>query len=895
MADALPELSRDELFSRLARGPHFPTGDGTTVVTPNRRLAQTLAAEFDRGQHASGLAAWETADVLPYGAFVERLYEDALHSPLADRLPLLLGPDQEQSLWEDVVRRATGDALLAVAETAALARDAWALAHAWDLADGLPGALAGDDAMAFAAWAQDYGACTGREHFTDRARLADLVADALDEPRVRKPARLVVYGFDVVAPQQAALFEALAARGVALARCGPAPRAAKPIRVACADARAEFRLAARWARARLEANPDARIAIVVPELHRHKRALRRALAEALDPGRAGGVLPFNVSLGEPLAGFPLVAHALAALALGGRETPFEQASLVIRSPFVAAAETEAQARARHDAWVRRRAEPTVTLERLAGLAADAGALGERLRAYAEFRKQRLFGAQSPADWARAFGDALAVLGFPGERSLGSAEYQTLQKWHEVLARLATLERVAPRMGFDAALGRVRRMAAETLFQPEAPDVPVQVLGVLEAAGATFDHLWVAGVSDETWPPPPQPNPFLPLRIQRAAGVPNATPAAALAFARRLTDGWLAGGGEVVVSHPLREQDRDLAPSPLIEAIATGELALPEYGTWRAAIHASARVERVAGAAAPPLPADGPIRGGASLLKDQAACPFRAFAVRRLAARAIDAPHAGLDAMERGTLVHRVLEAVWRKLGSKRALDALGAADLDALVVRAADDAIAAQRAKRPTTLRGRFAAIERDRLVGLVHAWLEIERARDDFTVLPPEDERRVAVGALALDVRLDRVDETTAGERIVIDYKTSTAGLTSILRPRPEEPQLPLYATAAEPGAAAAAFAQIRPGDMKFVGLAREEGLLPRVSTPERSKARDAQADWPAQVAFWRGEVERLAAEFAAGRADVAPRNGPATCRQCDVHPFCRIHERREALAEDE
>ncbi len=529
------------------------------------------------------------------------------------------------------------------------------------------------------------------------------------------------------------------------------------------------------------------------------------------------------------------------------------------------------------------------------MSADGGALGEKLRAYAEFRKRRLFGAQSPADWARAFGDALAVLGFPGERALSSAEYQTLQKWHEVLARLATLERVAPRMGFDAALARVRRMAAETLFQPETPDVPVQVLGALEAAGTTFDHLWVAGLSDETWPPAPQPNPFLPLRLQRAAGVPNATPASVLAFAQRLTAGWLAGGGEVVLSHPLREQDRDLAPSPLIEAIAAAELALPEYGTWRTAIHRSARVERVPGAAAPALRADGPIRGGASLLKDQAACPFRAFAVRRLAARAIDAPHAGLDAMERGTLVHRVLEAVWRKLGSKQALDALAAADLDTLVARAAEDALAAQRTRRPTTLRGRFAAIERDRLVGLVRAWLEVERARDDFRVLPLEDERRIAVGPLALNVRLDRVDETADGERIVIDYKTSTAGLTSILRPRPEEPQLPLYATVAEPGAVAAAFAQVRPGDMKFVGLAREEGLLPRVSTPERSKARDVQADWPAQVAFWRGEVERLAAEFAAGRADVAPRNGPATCRQCDVQPFCRIHERREALAEDE
>ncbi len=893
MADALLELSRDELFARLALG----RAGGTTAITPNRRLAQALAAEFDRRQQASGLTVWETADALPYPAFVERLYEDALHSELAAGLPLLLGSDQEQSLWEDVIRHSgAGDALLAVPETAALAREAWALAHAWDLADGLPGALAGDDAMAFAAWAGEYRTRTGREHFTDRARLAGVAADLLDEPRVRKPALVVAYGFDVITPQQGALLEALAARGVVLARAGRAPRAAQVMRVACTDARAEFQLAARWARARLEANPDARIAIVVPELHRHKRALRRALAEVMDPGRAGGVVPFNLSLGDPLAGFPLVAHGLAALELAGRETAFEQASRVIRSPFFALAETDAQARARLDAWLRRRAEPDVTLDRLAGMLADAGVLGEKLRAYAEFRRERLVGAQSPADWARAFGEALTALGFPGERGLDSSEYQTLQKWHEVLARLATLERVAPRMGFDAALGRIRRMAAETLFQPETRDVPVQVLGVLEAAGMAFDHLWVSGLSDEVWPPPPRPNPFIPLRLQRATGVPNATPASTLEFAQRLTVGWLAGGGEVVLSHPLREADRDLAPSPLVEPIPAAELALPDYGSWRAAIHRSAAIELITDAMAPALGAERSARGGASLLKDQAACPFRAFAVRRLAAGAIEAPHAGLDAMERGTLVHRVLEAVWRKLGTKQALDALAAPELDALLTRAADEAIAQARTKRPTTLRGRFATIERDRLVGLARGWLEVERGRDDFAVLPVEDRRSVVVGPLALTVRPDRVDETATGERIVIDYKTSRPGLPSILRPRPDEPQLPLYATAAEPGAAAAAFAQVRAGEMRFVGLARAEGLLPGVGTPaQAARQSGAQPDWDAQVAFWRGELERLAVEFASGRADVAPKRGSLTCRECVVQPFCRIHERRETVGDED
>jgi len=891
MADAVLELARDELFDRLALG----RAGGTTVVTPNRRLAQALAAEFDRRQHAAVLAVWETADVLPYGAFVERLYDDALHAECAAGLPLLLTDDQEQRLWEEIVRgSAAGHALLAVPATAALAREAWTLAHAWDLADGLPGPLAGDDAVAFAAWARQYAALTERDRLTDRARLAAVAAGVLDEPRVRKPALLVAYGFEVTTPQQGALLEALAARGVALARCGPPRRPAQAVRVAAADSRAEFGLAARWARARLEANPDARIAIVVPELRRHKRALHRALAEVLDPGRDATVLPFNFSLGDPLASRPLVAHALAVLGLGGRAAPFGEASLVLRSPFLAAAEAEADARARLDAWLRRRAEPTVTLERLARAVRERGVLGERLAAYAEFRRERLFGAQSPADWARAFGEALALVGFPGERGLDSSEFQALEKWHEVLARLATLERVAARMDFRGALAAARRMCAETLFQPETPEVPIQVLGALEAAGMRFEHRWVAGLTDEAWPPPPHPNPFLPLRVQEAAGVPGATPAAALEFAQRLTGEWLAGGGEVVLSHPLREGDRDLAASPLAEPVAAADLALPEYPRWRDAIHRSAALERVADATAPALAADGPVRGGAGLLKDQAACPFRAFAARRLAAAAIELPHAGLDAAERGILVHRVLETVWRGLGSKRALDGIGAAELAALLAGAAERAVDAARAQRPTTLAGRFAAIERDRLVRLAREWLEVERKRGDFTVLPVEDRRTVAVGALALTLRLDRVDETAAGERIVIDYKTGEAALGSILRPRTEEPQLPLYATAAEPGAAAAAFAQIRAGRMRFVGLAREEGLLPGVPTPAAAERSGAQADWPAQVAFWRGELERLAVEYASGRADVAPRKGPATCRECGLQPLCRVHERSGAPAEE-
>jgi len=289
---------------------------------------------------------------------------------------------------------------------------------------------------------------------------------------------------------------------------------------------------------------------------------------------------------------------------------------------------------------------------------------------------------------------------------------------------------------------------------------------------------------------------------------------------------------------------------------------------------------------PALPPTGAAHGGASLIKDQAACAFRAFAVHRLRAEGIGSPHTGLDAIERGTLVHRVLASVWERLERKDALDAIDGAELEALLAGAADDAIGRKRRDRPTTLGGRFAAIERNRLVRLARAWLDHERGRSGFTVLATEGQRAAGLGTLKLSLRLDRIDQLASGERVVIDYKTGRAAVPSMLGERPDEPQLPLYLTVAEPDAAAVAFAQVRAGDMRFVGLGRAAGLLPGTKTPPVS--------WDEQRAEWRAELERLAGEFAAGNAEVDPKRPAHTCRLCDLQPLCRIHERAEGAAEE-
>ena len=918
----LPILKKGELFERLAQGH----AAGLTVVTPNRRLPGALARDFDSHQIARGLPSWESADILPFPALVECFYEDALYSELATKLPILLSSAQVQALWEEAIGTSeAGKALLSVPGAAAEARAAWEIAHAWKLLPRLKGYPANDDAKAFADWAWRYEAFTKRDHHTDNARLPEIIAPHLAHAAVRKPRALVAYGFDILTPQQREFFAALGAAGTELLACGPDERVSRSCRIALTSVRDEIHAAARWARDRLEANPKMRIGIVVPDLAKSRNTVRRLFAQALAPTHVlpgGGektLLPFNIYLAEPLSSYPVVASAFLALDIVCGEVEFLRASRLIRSPFIAGAEAESANRARLDAELRRVAGSKTSIEHLRRAIAKLTAsdnpyrvppcpiLSRRLSDLAKFAKENLSGSRRPAEWGKAISGLLDLVGFPGERAFDSAEYQTLKKFHEAIAGFAALDHVAGRMRFADACARLERIAADTMFQPEAPEVPIQVLGVIEAAGMEFDHLWVMGLSDEVWPISAHPNPFIPIALQRAVGVTESSAGSSLELDRRRTQGWLKAAGEVVLSHPLREEDRELVPSPLIRDIAETklkDLALPAYDSLRAAIRRARDEERAADSRAPAIPQNAPSSGGTSIFADQAACPFRAFALHRLDARGLEVPAPGPDSRDRGILVHAMLAKVWEDLKSKARLDAISDRDLDALLATAADAAIGRLRWSRFDALEGRFATLERERLVRLGRAWLEKEKARPAFDVIEIEKKQAVTLGGVTVNARLDRMDRLQNGATAILDYKTGQADVAGWLGARPDEPQLPLYAVTSNKNArgevAAVAFARVKAGEMRFRGVAREEDLIPEVETlaGQRVKAAKQYSSWDELLAGWRRELEALGHEFASGEARVDPKDKHklATCLYCEVKPFCRIYERYGApIAADE
>ena len=838
-----------------------------TVVTPNRRLSQALTENFDAHQIARGLSVWEAPDILPLEAFVQRLYEDLLYSDAAEDLPLLLTPAQEQALWQEVVRDAN---LLSAADTAAQCRDAWRLAHAWRI----PLAGGGEDAQAFREWARKYEARTRGE--IDSARLPDLVLTLKERAKTKTPELLVAYGFDIVPPQTQEVFSAFKAQ-----TCNPVRVVGSSVRRASfPSARHELEAAAAWARARLEAGKG-RIGVVVPDLGQRRKEVVRVFSRMMQPawnlpGAGRTPMPFNVSLGAPLADFPLVAFALSLLELSFRDLDFATVSRLVRSPFLGGAESELTQRARLDADLRETLGATVSLPKLIGAVGRCPLLRRHLEALFALRKET---TETPAFWARHFSALLEAAGFPGERTLDSEEFQTRAKWHETLGELARLERISRPMPIGEAFTVLAHLCRDTLFQPESPPAPIQILGVLESAGLRFDALWVSGLTDEAWPLAAKPNPFVPHAAQKKAGVPQAAPETTAAHDRRLTEEWLASAPEVMLSWPAKEKDRDLAPSALIAHVPEGPLELPGFPRYRDVLFKNRKLLKIQDAKGPPVP-PGPVKGGTRVLADQAACPFRAFARHRLAAERLEAPLDGPDASDRGRLLHSLMKNVWAEL---RDSSALHSQNLVPVIQRAAEAAV------KEAGLEGRFAELERVRLAKLADEWLEVERKRSPFEVVSLEQSRTLEVSGLQLSGRIDRMDRLLEGEggHVLIDYKTGYRVTPKDWEPpRPDDPQLPLYAVSAPEPLSAVAFAKVRPGAMRFAGFSKSKDLLPQVRPAKH---------WPSLFADWKKETDALAGAFALGEAAVDPKRDLKTCLRCDLQTLCRVYEKFNVLEEDE
>lgn len=836
---------------------------GATLVTANRRLARGLRRQYDLRQSARGLAAWRTADILPWNAWLMRLW-DTLDGEN------VLSPLQEQTLWEEIVLE-THPALIQSAAAAKLAREAWNVCHSYRIP--LLEYGASGDAATFLEWSKAYSARRGLS--LDSAKLADGLIERARELNLIN--EILLAGFDELTPQQRELASALDCREIALSRERPPVSC---VRLACDDAKAEMTYAALWARGLALRNAGQRIGIVVPGLEKKRSAIEAIFEDVFHPasalpGAKARMHAFNISLAPPLAAAPVIAAALSVLEFTERNAGLAATSRVLRSPFIAGAQSEMTARALLDARLRERRELIVPSEVLLRYAqASAPSFAERLE---RLRKIHLDGARGAGNWTVIFRALLLAVGWPGDRALESAEFQALKSWDELLIEFRALDRFLPSLDYPQAVAKLRRLTDEKLFQPESAEVPVQILGVREALGQEFDHLWMMGLDEEAWPAPCRPNPFIPLALQRKFGVPHATPERELAYARTSLHAISSSAENVVLSWPRGDGDVEFACSRLIAGapLVTGVAPQHDFTAYRDVIHRARDVERFDDDRGASLTECIVPRAGHRLFEYQAACPFRAFAAFRLKARGLQEPAAGSDALERGIIAHKAIAAVWNELKTHAAL--LAAKNLPEIVFGAVEQVIAEEAHRRPHTFTPAFTALETRRLNALMLEWLELDRARAPFDSVECEVKGSKTVAGVSVNLRIDRIDRWQNSGVALTDYKTGKCNKKDWLSERPNAPQLPLYAYG-DANVVAISYGVLSRGEVSYSGYSRDAAIAEGIELAE---------NWNAMSKEWEKALEELARQFLSGDARVDPKQFPKTCENCEMPTFCRVAER--------
>ncbi len=816
---------------------------------------------------------------------------------------LLITAAQSSFLWEQTVA-ADERMLLNPRGAASLAAEAWSLVHAWGSGGESWRAWRRDDRDAddpsmFAAWAERYAAELRRIGARDLAQLPDFLTTLA--PQLASMNRAIaLVGFIELTPQQQRLFAALDNEGVALHRAEPpAVPNAEVSRVAAVSPRAEIVAALTWARTSVIHAHRARVGIVIDDLAARREEVV-ALAEdilcpsALIPGQGAVVRPFEVSLGRVLAAIPSIATALDLIELAESRLSVGAAAALLRSAYLPGADPGWTARSGIERdWLEDgRREVTLT-DVLAKLDVSAPVLARQWRnASAALARDR---GTTPRGWADRWREWLAAAGWPGSRTLDSAEYQSREAWEELLLEFSSLSSVTKRVSRSIALGKLRAMAVERVFQPEGSDAPIQIMGVLEASGIRFDGLWVAGLAADRWPPPAHPNPMLPLAWQRERRIPNASPAGDLTFFRTLTAGFAGAAAEVVFSSGATVDDRPSSPSALI--LGHEERALPApTQTWSQRIALQHELESITDDRAPRVLPGSIAPGGSRIIDAQSDCPFQAVARHRLDARAWPEPLASLSPQERGQLVHLSMAAFWNRTRDHATLTSLDAAGQKRAVEVAVQSALGQFPPVRWRSLPAVVRNAEAKRLERLVHAWLGIERGRLPFVVESVEGNTSVEVASLKFRVRFDRVDALADGGTAIIDFKTGKADKPGRwFDARPQATQLGMYVLAqrdaqADISVRAALYAELRPDAVAPVGIAADPDAWPGLTDVRKT----IHGNWAALEAWWRTQLGSLAWEIGMGDAAVRPRQHPLACNTCQLHALCRIQSVRNLAEED-
>jgi ATP-dependent helicase/nuclease subunit B len=878
---------------------------GRTVLVPNTELAAALGDAVERSHRDLGREIWPTPRIRDFGGWLKDRH---VRRQLIDStVPRCLSDVEERELWREAVLRSDSKRqFLEPSGAARAARRARRATHEYAIPMEAVASDGGEESAMFVEWSARFAercrdlACIGADDLLGAADADSLSAGETD-------AGIAWIESPLWRPVARRWLERRAGAPLTPIRARPGAQRATPQILRAESPAAELAAIAQWAHDNLALRPDFRAWICVPDLSRRRPELVDAFDAVLAPHRfalheVGSRAPYAVAGGTPLGDYAPVRSALELLSAANGRLPFARFSALLRTPELSESASESSAAACLDIALRSRAPAEAFLTEWLTLAEKVERL-EELRPVAALRRlagalrplTELTGSHPMSRWLSVWVAAFETGPWSLRHRWSSHEYQSAERFRELLATLALGDASFGSQSRSSAESVLRRAARDTQFQVQTGIPPIWVSGQWMDPWLGYDGLWVASCDETHWPPPVDPIPLLPVRLQRQYGVVAAAMESQLRFADDLQRRWLERATVCVFSCADTEEGRRATPSPLVASlvqakapsaarstIADAVPAAPAAPTashphWLAQLERAPAAERLEDEWAPPF-GGGERTRGVSTLRAQSRCAFRGFAETRLRAEPLEYPVPGFNERERGELVHDSLEQVWSELRGSAGLAALLARpeELEQLTATSAHRALARLCTRRdPGEL---WRERERHRLTRLLARWLELEAQRDSFEVERLEGGSEIARHAgLDFSVRIDRIDRLPDGARLLIDYKTG-APSRDWQGERPDNPQLPIYALLHSKSLIAVAYGKINAAECAFIAESERNGVFPR----KRASRMEGLESLAELLDRWSERIERLARDFRNGRAAVDPI--PTACRTCHLHGLCRV-----------
>ncbi|ARB93641.1 endonuclease [Legionella longbeachae] len=836
--------NKDQLFFLLTKG--------AIVLTPNNRLNESIIHQYF--SHCNT----ETVDkpkCMPYRTALINAYEQLNFIDANDSYPILLSDAQCQYLWRKIIKSEPSiiysEGLLKSVITA------WEYCQQWQINPENPKFLYTDQTRQFQQWWLVFEEQLKKHHLITEYQL---ITHLLNAQYPVFSDSIVWVCFDDFTPQQIHLQEQLINQGITQYQYDLKEKSSKIEMLAAQDDKEEYQQLMLWLHLKLQEG-NHRIGVVVPNLEKESNLLQRILTNHFEPTL------FNISLGQPLSDFPLVAHALCWLNLDDFTLSQHQASLLLQSPYLGYSKEEFIGRAEY-------LQEGILLERHVIPLKD---FINELHYYTPKLSQLLSlliaypAMATPQEWVCLFQDRLRVMGFPGDYGLNSENYQCLNRFITLFDEFRQLAVFNTNLTKAEALEAFHHLTHHTIFQAQKNNAPIQVTGLLEASGCEFDSLWVMGLTDQCLPNKVRLSAFVPSYLQRELSMPHSLPERELQFARQILQRLQKSADSVVFSFPQLQGDNPNLPCSLITTFPHFTL-LPEPNS---SIYQPKYITVEEHFSLPVLPEER-ITGGTAILSNQAKCPFKAFAEHRLRAKAPLQTTDGLNHQERGKLIHKVMELLWQALESQEKLKLLAPHIVDRYIDEAIHTALSHLN-QRINSLSASLQEVESARLKRLIYTYLEWEKQRAPFTIAALEHSYSINLAGLDIQVRIDRLDQV-ADKKWVIDYKSTLPTSKPWHEERPKEPQLLLYALL-DDQINTFLLMQLKSGKIYCAGLSEEKQAINGITSLKKDET------WTECRKTWQKQLTHLAMEFQQGYCPPQPAH-LSICQRCDYQNLCRIQD---------